>query len=234
MSSNNLVSVIINAFNEEKYIESTLKGVRNQTYNNIELIVVDNGSEDKTAEIAKRYDAKVERLVDKGISKAKNYGAFKSKGDLLAFLDSDIEIQQDLIEKSVKKIRKGYVAALCPRKTEGGNFLGDSIFNFIDNYILLGLVVKIPRGFLLTPRKIFEDMHKTYGVFREDLILGEDLHCGEVLKRYGKVAIVDSLTKTSARRQIRDGYPNVAFQWLKTYYNLNIGEKIGKTMKIKY
>lgn len=229
-----LVSVIIPAYNEEKCIENTLECVRNQTYKNLELIVVDNASRDKSSEIAKKYDAKVERLEEKGVSKAKNYGAFKSEGNLLAFLDTDIEIQEDLIEKSVKKIKGGYVGAICPVKMYGGNILGDKIFNLINNHILQGLVVKIPRGFLLLPQKIFEDIHKEYDVFREDLILGEDLHCGEVLKKYGKVVVVDSLTKTSARRQLDNGYINTAWQWLKTYYNLKLGEKIDKTLKINY
>lgn len=229
-----LVSLIIPAHNEEKDIENTLKSVRNQTYKNIELIVVDNASEDRTAKIAEKYDAKVERLEERGISKAKNYGAFKAEGDLLAFLDADMQAKEDLIEKSVRKIREGYAASVCPRKTQGGNLVGDEIFNLIDNHILLGLIVKIPRGFLLTPKEIFQDMHKRYSVFREDLELGEDLHCGEILKRYGKTAIVDSLTTTSARRQINQGYINTAWQWLKTYYNLEYGEKINRTLTIKY
>ncbi len=231
---NKFVSVIVNALNEEEYIGATLESIRDQTYKNLELIVVDNGSKDKTGKIAKDYATRVEMLEEKGISKAKNYGASKANGNLLAFLDADMETQRDLIEKSVKKIEEGYIASFCPRKTQGGNPIGDFAFNLIDNYILLGLIVKIPRGFLLLPKEIFENMHKRHNVFREDLILGEDLHCGEILKRYGKIAIVDSSTKTSARRQLKHGYTNTAWQWLKTYYNLKFGEKINKAFGIKY
>jgi len=231
---NKLVSVIVHALDEEEYIGGTLKSIRNQTYENLELIVVDNGSKDETARIAEDYNARVERLEERGISKAKNYGALKANGSLLAFLDADMAAQQDLIEKSVQEIEEGYVASFCPRITQGGNLIGDLAFNLIDNYILLGLIVKIPRGFLLLPKEVFEDMHKKHKVFREDLILGEDLHCGEVLKKYGKIAVVDSSTKTSARRQLKDGYIDTAWQWLKTYYNLKFGEKINKTLGIKY
>ena len=54
-----LVSVVITTKNEEKNIENCLRSIRSQTFKNIELIVVDNFSEDKTAEIAKKYGAKV-------------------------------------------------------------------------------------------------------------------------------------------------------------------------------
>ena len=116
---------------------------------------------------------------------------------------------------------------------DGGKLFGDMIFNLINNYLLLN-ITRIPRGFLLTPREIFEDMHKNYGVFREDLELAEDLHCGLVLRRYSNIAVVNSLNKTTARRQLKEGYINTEWQWLKAFYNIEIGEKIGKTLKIDY
>jgi 1,2-diacylglycerol 3-alpha-glucosyltransferase len=96
-----LVSIIIPALNEEKYIEKTLKSVRRQTYPKIEVIVVDNGSTDRTGEIAKKYANKVIVEEKRGIGIARNRGAKEAKGDILLFLDADTEIEKDCVEKIV-------------------------------------------------------------------------------------------------------------------------------------
>ena len=226
MKMTDTISVIIPTYNEEKNIKNTLENVRNQTYKNLEIIVVDNGSKDDTVKIAADYADKVHNLGYPNCSKAKNEGAKLAKGNYLAFLDADLKIKEDLIEKSYNKILEGNVAAICPVKTINGNLIGDRIFDLINNVILLGFIVKIPRGYLMLEKKNFESMHDKHNVFREDLKLGEDLHCGGILKKYGKIGIVDSINFMDARRQKDQGYVNMAWQWLKTYINYATGLKL--------
>ena len=105
-----LVSVIINTRNSAgKIFEKCLASVKVQSYKNVELIVVDNSSSDKTKEIAKRYTKKV---FDYGPERSsqKNFGVQKSRGEFLVFLDDDQEMPPEIIEDCVKKIKdKKYI-----------------------------------------------------------------------------------------------------------------------------
>ena len=85
-----LISVIIPVYNAEQYLPETLDSVFTQTYTNIEVITVDDGSTDKSAEIIKRYPAvKYIRQKNGGVSNARNSGIKASSGDYIAFLDQD-------------------------------------------------------------------------------------------------------------------------------------------------
>ncbi|MEM2126856.1 MAG: glycosyltransferase family 2 protein, partial [Candidatus Bathyarchaeia archaeon] len=106
-----LVSVVIPTFNSEKTIEDCLKSIKNQTYRNIEIIIVDNYSQDKTIKIAKKYDVLIfsKKL---GRSAARNFGAKKTMGDFLLFLDSDMVLTPKVIQECVEKIIKNKVDAI--------------------------------------------------------------------------------------------------------------------------
>ena len=89
-----MVSIIIPAYNAEKYIEETINSVLNQTYNNWELIIIDDGSNDKTAEIINtlyKDDNRIKYFFQNntGVSDARNNGLSKSKGKYIALLDAD-------------------------------------------------------------------------------------------------------------------------------------------------
>ena len=226
---NKLISVIIPAHNESRYITETLECLRGQSYDRLEIIVIADACTDDTVEVAREFTDCLIETNEQNVSHARNLGFKEAKGDLLAFLDADVNINNTLLENSVSILDEGLVAVICPIKTFGGKLLGDRLFDCINNYLLLRLL-KAPRGFLILPRDIFEEMHYKYGVFREDLCLGEDLHCGSILSQSGQVGIVDSLNKTFARRQIKQGYSNVMWQWLKAFYN----SRSGKCLKINY
>lgn len=82
------VSVITAVFNGESHIEETILSVINQTYRNIEYIIIDGGSTDGTVEIIKKYEKKIKYWIsekDKGISDAFNKGILQSTGDYINF-----------------------------------------------------------------------------------------------------------------------------------------------------
>lgn len=85
------VSVIVPVYNQEKYIEECVQSVLGQSYKDFELVVVDDGSTDKTPEILKKFGSKFRyiRQKNKGASAALNAGIKASKGDFLAWLSSD-------------------------------------------------------------------------------------------------------------------------------------------------
>jgi glycosyltransferase involved in cell wall biosynthesis len=117
-----LVSVVITTKNEEKNIENCLRSIKGQTFKNIELIVVDNFSKDKTAEIAKKYAAKV-CLKGPERSSQRNYGAQVASGEYLLYLDADMILSPNVIEKCVEKCEIDRVDALyVPERIVGEGF----------------------------------------------------------------------------------------------------------------
>ncbi|WP_245602830.1 glycosyltransferase family 2 protein [Gloeothece verrucosa] len=107
-----LVSVIIPAYNAEKFIKGTLRSVLSQTYKNIEVLVIDDGSQDKTQEIVQafaRQDKRVRLLqqANSGVAAARNLGIQHSKGEFIAPVDADDIWYPENIEKQVQCMLEG-------------------------------------------------------------------------------------------------------------------------------
>lgn len=105
-----LVSVIIPAFNCANFIRKAIESVLGQTYQNIELIIIDDGSKDNTAEVITHFEDKVIYVYQEngGVSKARNAGIRKSSGEYIAFLDADdvwekskLEVQIRIMEENI-------------------------------------------------------------------------------------------------------------------------------------
>ncbi len=103
---NSLISIIIPTYNSERYISETIQSVVNQTYSNWELIIIDDGSTDSTAQIIQKHfsDPKIRYVyqANQGVSIARNNGMFLSKGDYVAFLDSDDLWEPNNLELKIK------------------------------------------------------------------------------------------------------------------------------------
>ena len=122
--SDSLVSIIVPTFNEEKNIERLLISIKNQNFKNIETLVVDDGSSDKTVDIAKRYSSDVYERTHAERSVQRNFGASKAHGDYLLFLDADMELSPEVIKDCVETIINLKVKVLTiPERTVGGGFL---------------------------------------------------------------------------------------------------------------
>lgn len=115
---NSLVSIIMPAYNCEEYIEESIKSVLNQSYKNIELIIINDGSKDSTEDIINRYTVLDKRLVylyqdNKGPSVARNQGIDRAQGIYLMFIDSDDMVDQEYVEKLVYAIEKEDADIAC-------------------------------------------------------------------------------------------------------------------------
>jgi glycosyltransferase involved in cell wall biosynthesis len=104
-----IVSVIVPVYNCEKYISSCLDTLLNQTYTNIEIIIVNDGSIDGSEKIIKRYKERDNRIVyyyqkNSGPSAARNKGIQNSSGEYLVFIDSDDTVQKYYIESMLNKM----------------------------------------------------------------------------------------------------------------------------------
>ena len=105
------VSVVTVFFNGEKTLEKTIQSVIEQTYENIEYLIIDGGSTDSTVSIIKNYDSKIafwKSEADKGIYDAMNKGLLQASGDFLIFLGADdVFIDKDVVMNFVRKISTG-------------------------------------------------------------------------------------------------------------------------------
>jgi len=106
MKKNNKVSIIVPIYKVEKYLRKCIESILNQTYENFELILVDDGSPDNCGSICDEYASKDNRIIvihkeNGGLSDARNFGINKASGEWIAFIDSDDYIKDDYIEKLV-------------------------------------------------------------------------------------------------------------------------------------
>jgi len=174
-----LVSVIIPTYNRKKWVSKAIDSVLGQTYKDIELIVVDDASDDGSYEyFQQKYGSKIILLQIEhgGVSKARNAGLEVAKGEWIAFLDSDDYFHDDKIEKQIALIRgnPGYQVAhseeiwirdgvrINPRKQhlkQGGDIFHKSV-----------ALCSISISTVIVHRDIFAEL----GVFDEDMPACED------------------------------------------------------------
>ncbi|MCG9973028.1 glycosyltransferase family 2 protein [Christiangramia crocea] len=111
---NILVSIIVPTFNRSKYLEKTLKSVKNQSLQNWECIIVDDGSTDNTAAVVEKISGEDQRFqyyirskdFAKGACGARNYGFVKSRGKYIQWLDDDDLLSENKLELQVQKLEE--------------------------------------------------------------------------------------------------------------------------------
>ncbi len=113
-----LVSVIIPVFNAEKSIDRCLHSLLKQNYNNLEIIIVDDGSTDKTLKLCNSFSKndkriKVYHIENEGVSHARNYGVSMAKGYWIMFIDADDYILENAVETVVKIASLNKVDICC-------------------------------------------------------------------------------------------------------------------------
>lgn len=109
-----LVSIIVPIYNAQKYLDECIESIVNQTYKNIEIILVNDGSTDNSIEICKEYSIKDSRIIviDKintGVSDSRNIGIKRSSGEYICFVDSDDFLDSKFVEVMVNAISQDYI-----------------------------------------------------------------------------------------------------------------------------
>lgn len=120
-----LVSIVVPIYNKEKYLKKCIDSLLNQSYKNIEIILVNDGSTDRCEELCKSYlDKKIKYYYKEngGVSSARNYGIKKAAGEYLLFVDADDYVSYDYVEKLYNN-RFDFV--MCSFKTQ----VGEKIYN---------------------------------------------------------------------------------------------------------
>lgn len=178
-----VVSVIVSTKNAARSLQSALISLKKQTYKNIEIIVVDNHSSDQTISLAKKYTDKVYTYGPER-SAQRNFGAKKSHGEYLFFLDADMELSSRVIEKCVDMNNKLDIAGLYIPEIIKGNGYWSSVRNF-ERQFYNGTVIDAVR---FVPKVIFEKI----GGFDESLYAGEDWDFDRRVRKIGRTMIINA------------------------------------------
>jgi glycosyltransferase involved in cell wall biosynthesis len=162
-----LVSVIIPTLNSQKYLEKCLKSIQSQTYDNIEIIVIDNYSSDKTIEIAREYTSTVFKCGPERSSQI-NFGVKKCSGKYVYRVDSDFVLDKNLIELAVDKCENEKCDAVCIQNFSDPTISFWSRVRKLERDCYAEDDLNIAAAFFR--REIFEALNG----FDEDLVAGED------------------------------------------------------------
>ncbi len=179
-----LISVVVPVFNAERFLSLCVESILNQDYNDLEIILVNDGSKDKSLEICHGFSDKRIVVVDKengGVSSARNKGIEIAHGQYIAFVDSDDTLPQDSLSTLVDILEKENADVAigsfmfqygdkyqphAPRLKQGTYLFQDLLPNFIDDGTLSGFLIGSVWG----------------GVYKTDVIKSSSLHFNHEIK----------------------------------------------------
>ena len=218
-----MISVIVPVYNVEEYLEECLESIKRQTYTDIEVILVNDGSIDRSKEICERYCEKDSRFKlvnqeNKGLSGARNRGMLESKGEFISFVDSDDVLKEDMLEQLMKQMtsedidivecwytnEKQELELSIPKNVKT-IFQGDSKEALVslckDNIVRLNAVAKLFR------RQVIVNFPFLEGLFYEDV--------------YGGIGILKHIRKM------------VKINYIGYYYRVRQGSIMNREFNIK-
>lgn len=230
-----LISVIVPVYNVEKYLPECIESIINQTYKNLEIILIDDGSPDNSGKICDEYAGKDNRIKvihkkNEGVSEARNVGMEVAKGNYLTFVDSDDWIESVYIETLLKTLMENkadYVTCgynrVYQNEIEKINNSGKRIVYDTKEYLMNLLNVQLGYGFChmkLIKRDIIGN-----NKFDKKLVVGEDAFFNIKLCKNLKKAVV-----------IEEALYNYRFNSNSVVrkYDANYVEKYRKSMEAMY
>lgn len=182
-------SFIIPSYNEENHIGKCIESIMTLTSTEkYEIILVDNGSTDKTVAIATRYPIKVLEKRDCNVGAVRNYGERHAMGEMICFIDADCAVSSDWLDhvnNYLGNFTKGEIGILGAdyQLPQQSNVIQKAWFSHIKpDYV--GPTEFVPAGNMVIPKNLFESM----GGFQEDIPSGEDYElCNRILSKDLKV-----------------------------------------------
>lgn len=194
------ISIIVPIYNAEEWLEKCIESIINQTYKNIEILLINDGSTDNSLKICEKFAKKDSRIIvidksNEGVSKTRNVGIEKSTGNYIKFVDSDDWIEENICEELLKLIKEEKTdLAICGLNIYKHNqilrtpHLKKKIVEIkkgIEEFKYINKVFASPCNKLYKKEKIKE-------LFKIDLDSGEDLLFNlEYLKNIDKISITE-------------------------------------------
>ena len=218
-----MISLIIPAYNEEKYLPKLLDCIKSQTYKNYEIIIADANSEDRTTQIAKKYGC---RIVQGGLpAVGRNNGAKAAKGGILLFLDADIKLGKNFLKNSIEEFKNKKLDVAGLYIYPSSNNIIDKIFFGIFNIWIFATQFFYPNA---SGSGIFckKWLHEKVNGFDETIKLSEDMDYVKRCSKFGRFRILkNAKSYISMRRFEKEGRLKVGFKlFLSALHRLFFGE----------
>jgi len=224
------ISVVIPTYQEEKYIESTLKSLRNQDYaGRYEIIVADGNSKDGTVKVARKYADKVVIVKRRGVSAGRNEGAKAAEGEILVFVDADTTVLNNFLRTVDEAFKNRKVIAasspVMPERYRLKELMGCLLFNELMLKASLHLKFHVLIGNSTAVRK--SAFEKVKG-FDERLNCLEDMDFAERLSKLGGVFVFmeNTMVFTSVRRVAKWGVLRQLRAWPFGYIDFKLLKRV--------
>lgn len=204
------ISIVIPAYNEVNYLGRTLESIQKLDTKDwqVELLVVDGGSTDKTDEIAKSYNAKVVIIPHRGIGFARQKGLEHATGDIVVFTDADSIVPSDWLTVHVEALQKpDVVLSYGSFKVKDGSLSYKLFINFFQYYgwfithYLLKLTLSVGQNTAFWREKAL-----AIGGFNQNLRIMEDLDFSQRLSKIGKTVYHPNLIVYASGRRSKEGW----------------------------
>src|SRR6266404_3212372 len=208
-----MISVIIPAHNEEDYLGATLDALKRQDYPLFEVIVVANGCEDRTAEVARGNCHRLIVLSQKSLGVARNLGARMARGEMLLFLDADTLLEPLALRRITQCFSRNDAAGTLMGRPDDQRFSYRLIY-FVKNLIHRSSIHAGSSGVIVCWKKRFMEI----GGFDEGLEVRENSHLIKRLLGFGKYRYIgDVAATTSMRRYQYLGFQRMIWLWFKLW-----------------
>lgn len=227
--SSSLISIVIPVYNTENYLEKCLKSITQQSYQNIEIIVINDGSTDSSLEIAQQVAQTDSRIKifsqqNRGLSAARNLGKKKSNGELIMFVDSDDWLEEntcELLEETMRKTESDVV--LCAYISDytsvshANYFFGNKEITWKDNIetTLWRKMVGPIREELREPQKIDSSITAWGKLFKKVMIESIDFVDTSIIGTEDALFCIEAFSKI----QIASYIPRTLYHYRKNDYN---------------
>lgn len=250
------ISIIIPVFNSEQRLQKCLESILAQKYQNLEIILINDGSTDQSAKICDSFSKKDQRIEvfhqqNKGASSARNYGISRAKGDYIVFIDSDDEVAPDFLEKLLDKVDQYSLVVTNICRKDLNNHKETNVYQNSPELInnsktaILKSLLKDGRLYPVVNKIFRADIIRKYNIrFDENMNFAEDLHFVLNYLKYANKKIlfnkeplyIYNISSSGTVRKTSKSWRNwqKSYEQLKKWVGKNPAKKEQRLLKLIY
>lgn len=219
------ISIIIPTYNEEEFLPNLLTSIQRQNFDDLEVIIADAHSVDKTVEIAKSYGCKI---VPGGLpATGRNNGANEATGELLLFLDADSVLTNNYISSAIEEFELHNLGIAITQIVPLEKGFINQISHEFANYLTKMISEIKPHGAGCYGILTYKSLHEKVGGFNEHLDFGEDTDYIERIGKISRFKVLDTpRLLISTRRLEEEGLKDISLKYARSTVKQLAGKKV--------